>query len=98
MHQRVPVDAPCELQVGDGRHEGRLIDISEGGARVRSAAVCRIGMSVTLRVPALGLAVPCKVIASQEQDGGIGLAFAVPIQLPANLDQLRPAPADRRAA
>jgi PAS domain S-box-containing protein len=93
MHQRVTTDAPCELVVGDTRHAGRLIDISEGGARVRSPAVCQIGMTVTLRVAAFDIAVPCRVITTQEQDGGVGLAFTAPIELPAGLD-----PARRRAA
>jgi PAS domain S-box-containing protein len=85
MAHRQPVDMPCELVFGGVRHGGRLINLSRGGARVRLAEARLAGTAGDLHVPALRLIVPCSVVPGHSLDEGVGLAFAMPIELPAAL-------------
>jgi aerotaxis receptor len=85
MHLRVPMQEACELVVGGMRHTGRLVNISEGGARVATTGHCEIGSRGELRIASLGLNVPCNVIAGNAAGGEISVSFAVPIELPASL-------------
>jgi hypothetical protein len=90
MYLRVPTDAPCELVLEGTRHEGRLVNMSEGGARMTIAGHCPTGLRGELRVPLFRLSVPCNVVASDEPDEHVSVAFAVPIELPPALRETRP--------
>ena len=83
-HPRVPRHEPCELVIAGARHAGRLVNISQGGARVKVAANCSIGMEAELRIAAFGLTIPCKLISNSENEEA-GVAFATPIELPPGL-------------
>jgi aerotaxis receptor len=93
MHLRVTTDAPCTLVLDGVRHEGRLVNLSEGGARVRTAAQCPAGMRGELSVASLGLAVSCNIVAGNEDEGHLSVAFAIPIELPPALRRTRSAAA-----
>jgi PAS domain S-box-containing protein len=80
MHQRVRTHETCELVVGGQRHDGRLEDISQRGARIAAATDCLVGARGELRVPALGLTVPCNVVASGSNE--VSVSFATAIVLP----------------
>ncbi|MBB5693117.1 methyl-accepting chemotaxis protein [Muricoccus pecuniae] len=82
--QRVSLDLPCELVLDGKMHAARLVDISEGGAQVRTEANAAEGAAGELRVPALGLAGEAVVVGQRPGDA-LGLAFRSPIKLPADL-------------
>jgi aerotaxis receptor len=82
MHPRMRTDTPCELVLEGARHEGRLVNMSEGGARLKIAGRCAPGLRGELRIPSFRLTVPCNVVASDEHDDHVSVAFAVPIELP----------------
>jgi chromosome segregation ATPase len=84
MHRRMPANEPCELILEGVRHKGQLLDISPGGAQVKVAAACSVGMKGELRVAAFGLSVRCDLVACNLADA-VGLAFASPIKLPPSL-------------
>ena len=84
-HRRVSVDAACELALGGVCHTGRVVDISAGGARVDVPATPEAGERAVLRLTGYGLSLPCTVVA-HSGGTGLGLAFEVPVQLPAGLD------------
>jgi aerotaxis receptor len=87
MYLRVHVDATCELVLGGVHHAGRLVNISDGGARMKIAEPCPTGSRCELRLPTFGLTVPCNVVASDADDEHVSVAFAVPIALPPALRQ-----------
>ena len=83
-HPRMSRNEPCELVIAGARHAGRLVNISQGGARVKVAAKCSVGTEGELRIGAFGLTIPCKLISSSENEE-VGLAFTTPIELPSGL-------------
>jgi hypothetical protein len=78
-------EAAGELILEGVRHDVRLINISESGARLHVAAHCSIGTRGELRIPGHRLSVPGRVVASDGHDDAVSLAFAAPIELPATL-------------
>jgi aerotaxis receptor len=88
-HPREAVDESCELIIAGVRHAGRLVNISQGGARVKIAAKCSVGVDGELRIAAFGLTIPCKSVSSGDPDE-VGLAFATPIELPSGLRNATP--------
>jgi aerotaxis receptor len=88
-HRRELVDESCELVIAGVRHAGRLVNISEGGARAKVAVKCSVGMEVELRIAAFGLTIPCKLVTSDDDDE-VGVAFNTPIELPPGLRNATP--------
>jgi aerotaxis receptor len=93
MHLRVTADTPCALVLDGVRHEGQLVNMSEGGARLQIAGRCPAGMRGEFSVATFHLTVPCNVVASDEDAGHVSVAFAVPVELPPALREARPAAA-----
>jgi len=50
-HPRVPADVAASIEVGGQSWPARLLDLSEGGARVSCGHVPELGASVVLRLP-----------------------------------------------
>ena len=94
MHLRVAADVPCVLVLDGVRHEGRLVNMSEGGARIRIARRCPAGTRGELSVAAFRLTVPCNVVAGNEDEGHVSVAFAVPIEVAAWRFARHPQPPD----
>ena len=82
MSRRVAANAPCELVLDGVGHPGRLVNISEGGARITIAGRWPAEARGELRVATFRIAVPCNIVADGEDEGQVSLAFAVPIELP----------------
>jgi hypothetical protein len=56
---RYIVDLPCTLTMsGAGTAAGRLLDLSEGGARVQSGTAMPLGAAGTLQIDGFGSALP----------------------------------------
>ena len=87
MHQRVDIDEPAELVIAGRSHAGRLVNISQGGARLRVDGAFAANAAGELRVARFGLSTSCKIIGIA--DGVVGLAFDSPVKLPAMLAQRR---------
>jgi hypothetical protein len=86
MHVRLPASEPCVLATGSVRHEGRLTNISKGGARLTLGAEVSIGTTCQLHIAAFGLTIPSEVVSCDvKKQGALGLAFKSPIELPASL-------------
>ncbi|HEX2940749.1 MAG TPA: PilZ domain-containing protein [Rhodopila sp.] len=81
-------DFPCELLFGGVRYNGRLINLSSGGARVAVDAALSVGMTVEIRVPALEVATRCTVVSGEDQE--FSLSAATPIAIPADLRSKSP--------
>jgi aerotaxis receptor len=85
IHLRMPVHAACELVLDGVRHKGHLVNISEGGARLKTSARCSSGMRAELHIASSGLILPCDIVGGNEHDDAVSLSFAVPIVLPREL-------------
>ena len=60
--RRYDLDLPCRLTVpGHGMLDARVIDLSEGGARIEAAAALPVGTSGTLGLDGVGAALPFTV-------------------------------------
>jgi len=90
MHVRLAASEPCVLVAGSVRHEGRLTNISKGGARLTVAAEVSVGMTCQLHIAAFGLTVPSEVVSYDINQGALGLAFKSPIELPSSLAEALP--------
>jgi len=82
MHRRLPVDAPCVLIANGTTYDGKLENLSEGGARLATTGHLPVGTRGELRVATYRLTVPCNVVANDERTGEVSVSFAVPIELP----------------
>jgi methyl-accepting chemotaxis protein len=60
--RRQGIDLPAHLSVaGYGEHAARVVDLSEGGARVRGAPELSPGTRGTLRLDGVAVPLPCVV-------------------------------------
>jgi chromosome segregation ATPase len=96
MNDRVAVDAPCEVLLDGARREGRIVDISTGGARMRvlgdwQPGACRPGAAGELRIAGFGLRAAFKVTQGGEPGTDLRVVFDVPIDLPRGLIEKRAA-------
>jgi methyl-accepting chemotaxis protein len=74
LFQRHATDLPCEIDLpGLGRQAARIVDISEGGARVTGLPAISVGMRGTLQTS--GMATPVAFIVRDVSDTAAGLAF-----------------------
>jgi len=74
MFQRVELDAACTVTLGTARHEGRLRDISEGGATVTGMPSTTPGQRGVLSVQTLALDLEFEVRAATGK--GLHVKFA----------------------
>ncbi len=70
---RYAVDLPCRFDMGGGSSDGRLLNLSEGGAMVAGGPELAPGGRGTLTVDGLGLRLPFRVL--DRCSGGVHLAF-----------------------
>jgi PAS domain S-box-containing protein len=86
VYARVGMDEPATLVVGGGHHQVRLVDISQGGARVRTPAACsvEVGAACDLSAPGLGRACSCTVV-NVDAKGVVSLAFGAGTELAPSL-------------
>ncbi len=85
---RIPVDLPCQLTLAGRTVQGRLIDLSHGGARVAMplhVSVYQFDRLTTLYIARVGLA---RVHWRWSRDREVGLQFAAPQLLRRSLDRL----------
>ena len=68
---RVAVSTPCTVTLGGQTFEGRLVDISGGGAAVEGIEECRPGLQGRLAVAGGGIAVEVR----KWEDGSLHLVF-----------------------
>lgn len=73
---RVLVDCPIEVQLDGGRIEARLIDISQGGARVALPLTPQRDERLILMIPGL----PLKLAIVRWTGPEVGIAFAEPLK------------------
>jgi len=74
LFQRHATDLPCQIDLpGLGRIAARIVDISEGGARVTGLPAISVGMRGTLQTS--GMATPVAFIVRDVSDTAAGLAF-----------------------
>ena len=66
-------DLPCRLTIAGQTHAARIVDISEGGARVHEAPAAQSGTRGTLSIDGVGFPLP--FIAQDEADGALRLTF-----------------------
>lgn len=72
---RIIVDCPIEVQTDSGRVEARLIDVSQGGARIALPLDVVRGERLILMIPGL----PMKLAIVRWSGDELGLAFAEPL-------------------
>jgi hypothetical protein len=53
-HRRIPTDLECRWTQGTFEHQSRIIDLSHGGAFIRSQFCPKIGATVVVQLPDLG--------------------------------------------
>jgi aerotaxis receptor len=82
MHLRLALHEACDLVIDGAHHAGRLVNISEGGARVATSGRCATGARGELHVAAFNLNVACNVVASSPDKNEVSISFAVPTALP----------------
>ena len=85
MHVRVSANEACVLVLGGVRYDGRLTNISEGGARVAVDATGLPGTKCELQIAAFRLTIASVVADRDPQERALGLAFASLIELPPSL-------------
>lgn len=85
MDKRITIDAACELLLQGKSHQGRMVNISARGARIRVDADCLPGAKGELRIPSLRIVTRYTTVDVNHGGGEVGLAFAVPVELPALL-------------
>lgn len=73
---RVLVDCPIEIQLDDGRIGARLVDISQGGARLALPLATRRDDRMILMIPGL----PLKLGIVRWSGSEVGVAFAEPLK------------------
>lgn len=74
---RVPADAPAALvSTALGRVRATVLDISQGGCRVRVGARCHDGDRFVLKLEMIG---PRAVAVAWHRDEEVGLVFAEPL-------------------
>jgi methyl-accepting chemotaxis protein/aerotaxis receptor len=83
MNARYPVEAPCTLALGDGRHSARLVNISRGGALLACTARTAEGGEATLVLDSQGGASIRGRVVGNEPEGMVRLAFATESATPA---------------
>jgi hypothetical protein len=79
-HRRIPTDLTCSWTEGSDEHRSRMLDLSRGGAFIRSERCPAIGTTVTVRMPnAHGTAIRVNAIVSWVRRagprGGFGVSF-----------------------
>jgi methyl-accepting chemotaxis protein len=94
---RRAVDLPARLRVpGQSESGGRVVDISQGGAKVLGGPALPPGTSGTLQLAAAGLALPFRVQAAES--GALHMAFDLDAKLAARLTALLETQDQRKAA
>ena len=73
VHERHAVDVEVLVRLASEQFEGRLSDIGDGGAFLRSARDLAVGNDLTIVVPTTGLKVRGSVRRIENE--GIGLQF-----------------------
>ena len=81
---------------GHGGHEARVVELSEGGARVRSALDLPVGARGALRLDGVAVLLPCTVRGAE--DDVLHLAFAPDEAAAAALREVLKRPTVREAA
>ncbi|HUB15497.1 MAG TPA: methyl-accepting chemotaxis protein [Acetobacteraceae bacterium] len=75
LHERLKVDLPCRLVVDGGAHAGRLVDLSDTGARVVGAPSMQDGKRGMLQIDAVGFPLP--FVVKSGDDISLHLAFVL---------------------
>jgi Tfp pilus assembly protein PilZ len=103
VHPRVRKRMPCEVSIGDARHQGFVLNVSRGGLYVQTSAGVEVGslVKVELTAPASTRSIPlqARVVWRRVQrgrafgvnEGGMGLSIqSAPASYDALLDDLLP--------
>jgi methyl-accepting chemotaxis protein len=94
--QRYDIDLACQLTVAGKTHEGRVFNLSSGGARVAGVAALRSGSSGTLVLQGAGWPLAFRVL---DEDGeGARVTFELDEPAIAKLEEFIEQLARRRAA
>ncbi len=84
MNRRFPLEAPCTLALGDGRHPARLVNLSRGGALLTCAARPVPGSQATLVLESQGGAsATARVLATEPDSGQVRVTFGTEAFSPA---------------
>jgi methyl-accepting chemotaxis protein len=75
---RFATGLPAVLRAGGRVHAVRVDNVATGGAALRGAPPLPAGMAVELDMPAIGRAMPARVVGAE--DGVLRLAFATPLE------------------
>ena len=94
---RLAVDMPCRVDsAGQAEQMARVVDLSEGGARIAGGPPLPVGASGTLVLEAVGTPLPFSVRAAP--DGMLGVAFALDAAAAERLRSVLGRLGERRAA
>jgi hypothetical protein len=74
-HPRHAMDHACRVMVGGESYAGRIVELSEAGAKVRGVPPQPAGVRGTIAVDGAGSALP--FVVKHAEEGGLGIAFAV---------------------
>jgi methyl-accepting chemotaxis protein len=74
LGSRQAVDLPCRLTAGDGPHEARLVDLTEGGAQVVDAPPLPVGARGTIALAGVP-AVLMVVVRAVDHNGALHIEF-----------------------
>ena len=80
IHRRVPTDIECRWTQGTFEHQSRVLDLSRGGAFIRSQFCPKIGAQVVVQLPdgarpALRLHAVVSWVRPSGPRGGFGVSF-----------------------
>lgn len=82
IHRRIPTDLECRWTQGSFEHQSRVLDLSRGGAFIRSQFCPKIGAHVVVQLPdASGAALQLTAVVSWVRKAGPRGGFGVSFQL-----------------
>ena len=96
IHRRFDVDLPARLTAAGQSCEVRVIDLSDGGARVRGMTALQVGERGTLDIKGVGFPLP--VVVNRFDDDILRLTFVLDEAMAARLSGTAERLAQRQAA
>jgi methyl-accepting chemotaxis protein len=96
IHRRFDVDLPARLTAAGQSCEVRVIDLSDGGARVRGMTALQVGERGTLDIKGVGFPLP--VVVNRCDDDILRLTFVLDEEMAARLSGTAERLAQRQAA